>query len=59
MINNSFVNDLWFAQFNLCLYFKGLSFCDELKIRRHYNRPGLRGGKVKFRKKNNWILKLI
>ena len=35
-------------KFSLFLYFKGLSFCDELKIRRHYNRPGLRGGKVKF-----------
>jgi len=24
----------------------GLSFCDELKIRRHYSKPGLEGGKV-------------
>ena len=35
-------------KFSLYLYFTGLSFCDELKIRRHYNRPGLRGGKVNF-----------
>ena len=25
----------------------GLSFCDELKIRRHYSKPGLKGGEVK------------